>query len=76
MLNSFKHKNIKANEVISIVRILIGGDEKIENKLGLSCAKLSKLGARNQLAWADNSAIMAEASSLAKLQLRIYWHNK
>ena len=27
----------------------------VYNKLGLSCAKLSKLGARNQRAWADNS---------------------
>ena len=44
------------------------------NKLGLSCAKLSKLGARYQLAWADSSAIVAGARSLAELQLRIYWH--
>ena len=28
-------------------------------KLGLSCAKLSKLGARYQVAWVDNSAIVA-----------------
>ena len=43
-------------------------------KLGLRCAKLSKLGARYQLAWADNSAIVSGARSLAELQLRIYWH--
>ena len=33
--------------------------KRIENKLGLSCAKLSKLGAR----------------SLAELQIRIHWHH-
>ena len=38
---------------------------KKEKKLGLSCAKLSKLEARNQIAWADNSAIVAGARGLA-----------
>ena len=36
-----------------------------KKKLGLNCAKLSKLGARYQLAWADNSTIVAGARSLA-----------
>ena len=39
-----------------------------DNKVGLSCAKLSKLGARYQLAGADNSAIVAGARSLAELR--------
>ena len=51
-------------------------NENDNDKLGLSYAKLSKLGARNQLAWADNSAIVAGARRLAELQLRIYWHKR
>ena len=37
----------------------------------MSCAKLSKLGARNQLSLVDNSAIVAGARGLAELQMYI-----
>ena len=49
--------------VEGVLRVFQGGFKNVSRKLGgcfggelLSCAKLSELGARYLLAWADNSA--------------------